>query len=144
MTSTLLTVIGKDGRVAKDKDPNLSTEELLRLYRTMLAARIMDERGLALQRQGRIGFYLQALGQEASDSQERRRSRARKEGVNRRNTRSRRAPTRWDESACAGSRCAAPRAALMNEQMVDQGCELGGRRACCAGCAAIEGWLAKD
>ena len=66
MTSTLLTVIGKDGRVAKDKDPNLSTEELLRLYRTMLAARIMDERGLALQRQGRIGFYLQALGQEAS------------------------------------------------------------------------------
>ncbi len=67
MSSTeLLTIIEKDGRAAKDKDPNLSDAELKRLYATMLAARIMDERALALQRQGRIGFYLQALGQEAS------------------------------------------------------------------------------
>ncbi len=66
MTSKLLTIIEKDGRAAKDKDPNLSPEALKRLDRTMVAARILDERGLALQRQGRIGFYLQALGQEAS------------------------------------------------------------------------------
>ncbi|MBK8978361.1 MAG: pyruvate dehydrogenase (acetyl-transferring) E1 component subunit alpha [Planctomycetes bacterium] len=65
-TSELLTIIEKDGRAAKGKDPNLSADDLRRLHRTMLAARILDERGLALQRQGRIGFYLQALGQEAS------------------------------------------------------------------------------
>jgi 2-oxoisovalerate dehydrogenase E1 component alpha subunit len=67
MTTTQpLTIIEKDGRAAKDKDPNLSPGQLKNLYRTMVAARVLDERGLALQRQGRIGFYLQALGQEAS------------------------------------------------------------------------------
>jgi pyruvate dehydrogenase E1 component alpha subunit len=32
----------------------------------MVATRALDDRGLALQRQGRIGFYLQSTGQEAS------------------------------------------------------------------------------
>jgi pyruvate dehydrogenase E1 component subunit alpha len=66
MTSEVLSIIETDGKVAKGKDPNLSDERLRELYATMVKARIMDERGLALQRQGRIGFYLQALGQEAS------------------------------------------------------------------------------
>jgi 2-oxoisovalerate dehydrogenase E1 component alpha subunit len=66
MTSEVLTIIESDGKVAKGKDPNLSDDQLKELYETMVKARIMDERGLALQRQGRIGFYLQALGQEAS------------------------------------------------------------------------------
>jgi 2-oxoisovalerate dehydrogenase E1 component alpha subunit len=66
MTSEVLTIIETDGNVAKGKDPNLSDDQLKELYETMVKARIMDERGLALQRQGRIGFYLQALGQEAS------------------------------------------------------------------------------
>jgi pyruvate dehydrogenase E1 component alpha subunit/2-oxoisovalerate dehydrogenase E1 component alpha subunit len=38
----------------------------LRMYRAMLLIRIMDERLLALQRQGRIGFYGEARGQEAA------------------------------------------------------------------------------
>ena len=43
MSSTeLLTIIEKDGRAAKDKDPNLSDAELKRLYATMLAARISE------------------------------------------------------------------------------------------------------
>ncbi|MCA8942810.1 MAG: pyruvate dehydrogenase (acetyl-transferring) E1 component subunit alpha [Planctomycetes bacterium] len=66
MTTKLLTIIEKDGKAAKDKDPNLSDAELRRVYRTMVQTRIMDERALTLQRQGAIGFYLQALGQEAS------------------------------------------------------------------------------
>ena len=37
-----------------------------RLYRGMLTIRVMDARLLALQRQGRIGFYGETLGQEAS------------------------------------------------------------------------------
>lgn len=66
MSTEVLSIIEKDGKVAKGKDPNLSDDDLRKLYATMMQARIMDERALALQRQGRIGFYLQALGQEAS------------------------------------------------------------------------------
>ena len=62
----LLTIIEKDGKAAKNKDPNLPGEQLKKLYRVMVATRILDERALALQRQGRIGFYLQSKGQEAS------------------------------------------------------------------------------
>ena len=40
MTSTEpLTIIEKDGKAARDKDPNLSADELKRLYRSMIAAR---------------------------------------------------------------------------------------------------------
>ncbi len=66
MTTEVLSIIENDGKIAKGKDPNLSDGELRTLYCTMVQARILDERGLALQRQGRIGFYLQGLGQEAS------------------------------------------------------------------------------
>jgi len=66
MTFDLLTILEKDGKVKKGKEPALSDDRLRKLYATMVQARIMDERGLALQRQGRIGFYLQGLGQEAS------------------------------------------------------------------------------
>ena len=62
----LLTIIEKDGKAAKNKDPNLPPEQLKRLYQVMVQTRIMDDRALALQRQGGIGFYLQAKGQEAS------------------------------------------------------------------------------
>ena len=37
-----------------------------RLYRGMLTIRVMDQRLMALQRQGRVGFYGEALGQEAA------------------------------------------------------------------------------
>jgi pyruvate dehydrogenase E1 component alpha subunit len=64
--SELLTIIDKDGKAQKGKDPNLPPEELKRLYRVMVETRLLDDRGLAMQRQGRIGFYLQSTGQEAS------------------------------------------------------------------------------
>jgi len=66
MAPKTLTIIEKDGRVQKDKDPNLADDQLRELYAVMVKTRILDERGLALQRQGRIGFFLQSLGQEAS------------------------------------------------------------------------------
>ncbi|MCI4349180.1 MAG: thiamine pyrophosphate-dependent dehydrogenase E1 component subunit alpha [Thermoplasmata archaeon] len=40
--------------------------ELPRAYRTMVLARLFDDRCLALQRQGRIGFYVPMGGQEAA------------------------------------------------------------------------------
>ncbi|MGI0070515.1 MAG: thiamine pyrophosphate-dependent dehydrogenase E1 component subunit alpha [Thermoplasmata archaeon] len=46
--------------------PVLSAEESLAAYRLMVLARSTDERCLALQRQGRIGFYAPLMGQEAA------------------------------------------------------------------------------
>jgi pyruvate dehydrogenase E1 component alpha subunit len=66
MSEDLLTIIEQDGKVQKGKEPDLPAEQLQRLYRLMVTTRILDDRGLALQRQGRIGFYLQSTGQEAS------------------------------------------------------------------------------
>ena len=67
MTATnYLTIIEKDGKAAKGKDPNLAPDQLRRLYEVMVMTRTMDERALVLQRQGRIGFYVPATGQEAS------------------------------------------------------------------------------
>ena len=52
---------------AKKKDPelDLSDTDLRKLYATMIRVRRMDEKLILLQRQGRIGFYLSCLGQEA-------------------------------------------------------------------------------
>ena len=66
MTNQPLTIIEKGGKAAKSKDPNLTPEQLRNLYRIMVMTRVMDERALALQRQGRIGFYVPSTGQEAS------------------------------------------------------------------------------
>lgn len=66
MSLDLHTIIDSDGKAPKAKDPNLPAAELQKLYRLMVTTRLMDDRGLALQRQGRIGFYLQSTGQEAS------------------------------------------------------------------------------
>jgi 2-oxoisovalerate dehydrogenase E1 component len=47
-------------------DPGLDGEELVNLYRAMVAAREFDERVLHLQRTGRVPAYYQSSGQEAS------------------------------------------------------------------------------
>ena len=44
----------------------LSHEQLREIYKLMIWTRSLDERGMNLQRQGRIGFYIGALGMEAS------------------------------------------------------------------------------
>lgn len=44
----------------------LPRELKLRLYRFMVLTRILDERALRLQRQGRIGFYVPCTGQEGA------------------------------------------------------------------------------
>ncbi len=46
--------------------PDLPDAELRALYRWMLLVRIMDERMLRLQRQGRLGFYMTSTGEEAT------------------------------------------------------------------------------
>jgi pyruvate dehydrogenase E1 component alpha subunit len=43
----------------------MDPEELVRLYRAMVRARIFDAKAIALQRTGRLGTYASSLGQEA-------------------------------------------------------------------------------
>ncbi len=61
----LLQILAPDGRPT-GKVPKLAPALLRELHRGMLRARVLDEKMLNLQRQGRIGFYAEARGQEAA------------------------------------------------------------------------------
>lgn len=59
-------VMREDGSVDPARDPKLSDERLVQLYSAMVRTRIIDERLVTLQRQGRIGFHIGSLGEEAT------------------------------------------------------------------------------
>jgi len=65
MTATLLQRLDPDGRLVGEA-PAVPPEDLVGLLRHMVKMRILDQRMLSLQRQGRIGFYGTATGQEAA------------------------------------------------------------------------------
>ncbi|MBI5419647.1 MAG: hypothetical protein HZA60_06120, partial [Deltaproteobacteria bacterium] len=67
METPLLKALREDGSVDPDVDPELSGETKLFLFRKMLFLRALDEKALSLQRSGRIGFYIGAAGQEATE-----------------------------------------------------------------------------
>jgi len=60
-------ILNEDGKIVNKKDmPDLSDEDLKELMRRMVYTRILDQRSIALNRQGRLGFYAPTAGQEAS------------------------------------------------------------------------------
>ncbi len=60
-------LLDETGNLAGDeKELALSTDGILRLYRWMVLNRALDERMITLQRQGRIGFYIGSIGEEAT------------------------------------------------------------------------------
>lgn len=61
----LLTVLREDGSADPATDPRLPDDVILRGYREMRRLRLLDARMILLQRQGRVGFYGAAHGQEA-------------------------------------------------------------------------------
>jgi 2-oxoisovalerate dehydrogenase E1 component alpha subunit len=61
----ILTILGPDGTPDPALDPGMDDELAVRIYKTMVQVRVMDDRMLTLQRQGRIFFYLVCSGQEA-------------------------------------------------------------------------------
>jgi len=64
--SDIVRVLRDDLSLDPQHDPHLSAEELLDLYRHMVMTRLLDERLVGLQRQGRIGFHVMSLGEEAA------------------------------------------------------------------------------
>ena len=66
MTLELLQVIKPTGELIERLEPEIPESELLQLYKLMVLTRNLDTRGIQLQRQGRIGFYIGCLGMEAA------------------------------------------------------------------------------
>lgn len=62
----IVSVLRPDGTLDPAHDPGLSDADVLRLYRGLVETRQLDERFVALQRQGRIGFHVGSLGEEAA------------------------------------------------------------------------------
>src|SRR5687768_18230215 len=66
MQDDLRRVLDDDGKVlAGAKVPAIADDVLLKIFDVMLLTRIMDDRMMRLQRQGRLGFYMKAIGEEA-------------------------------------------------------------------------------
>lgn len=60
-------ILDKNGEIVnKEYEPDLSDDELKELMRRMVYTRVLDQRSIALNRQGRLGFYAPTAGQEAS------------------------------------------------------------------------------
>ena len=65
LSSGLVRVLDDDHEAKGPWDPNLEPEQLQIALRWMMLNRVFDERMWQIQRQGRISFYMQALGEEA-------------------------------------------------------------------------------
>src|SRR4029079_4122728 len=66
MKLEVIRVMDDEGRVVHpEREPKLSGDELRRLFRAITLQRILDDRMIKVQRTGRIGFYLECIGEEA-------------------------------------------------------------------------------
>jgi pyruvate dehydrogenase E1 component alpha subunit len=60
-------VLDDDGKpLAGAKVPSIPDATLTKIFDVMMLTRIMDDRMMRLQRQGRLGFYMKSIGEEAS------------------------------------------------------------------------------
>lgn len=63
----ILKLLQEDGSVYDGADlPRIDQEHAVKIYQSLAFHRVLDERMVAAQRQGRISFYMAALGEEAA------------------------------------------------------------------------------
>ncbi len=63
----ILKILQQDGSVYDGADlPEIDQALAIKIYKTLAFHRVLDERMVAAQRQGRISFYMAALGEEAT------------------------------------------------------------------------------
>ena len=62
----MIQILKPDGTCDESLRPDIHDDDLRRLYRFMVLARLMDRKAVSLQRQGRFGTYAQLEGQEAA------------------------------------------------------------------------------
>jgi len=65
LATELVRVLDEDYEACGPWDPELDEETLIEALRLMVLTRVYDERMYRMQRQGKISFYMQALGEEA-------------------------------------------------------------------------------
>ncbi len=61
-----LQILDEKGKCDEKLMPKLSKDQIKKLYETMVLVRTFDDKAFSMQRQGRIGTYVQFKGQEAS------------------------------------------------------------------------------
>jgi 2-oxoisovalerate dehydrogenase E1 component alpha subunit len=62
-----LRILKQDGSIYPDSDmPTIDEALAIKVYKTFVFHRVLDERMVASQRQGRLSFYMAALGEEAA------------------------------------------------------------------------------
>jgi pyruvate dehydrogenase E1 component alpha subunit len=61
-----LQVLDENGKADEKLMPKLSEKQIIELYELMVLSRTFDDKGFSMQRQGRIGTFIQFKGQEAS------------------------------------------------------------------------------
>ncbi len=67
MQDDLRRVLDDEGKILPGaKVPEIPEEDLLQLFDKMMLVRVVDDRMMRLQRQGRLGFYMKSIGEEAS------------------------------------------------------------------------------
>jgi len=66
LSPDVVRVLLDDGGLDEQHDPRLSPEDQVAVYRHMLQTRLLEERFIGLQRQGRIAFHVGSLGEEAT------------------------------------------------------------------------------
>ena len=67
LTIPTLTILDADGKLRKNAhEPAIDKATALKIYENMTYIRVLDERMVAAQRQGRLSFYLTCTGEEAS------------------------------------------------------------------------------
>jgi pyruvate dehydrogenase E1 component alpha subunit len=63
----IYSILDEDGNIRPGADaPEIPDADCLKLYRGLLQVRLVDDRYMKLQRQGRLGFYMQSTGEEAT------------------------------------------------------------------------------
>jgi pyruvate dehydrogenase E1 component alpha subunit len=62
----VIRVLREDGSLDPAHDPKIAEADVLALYTAMVRVRVLDDRLVTLQRQGRIGFHIGSLGEEAA------------------------------------------------------------------------------
>jgi pyruvate dehydrogenase E1 component alpha subunit len=65
-TIEYLQILDEKGNCDEELMPKLSKDDIKRLYETMILVRTFDDKAFSMQRQGRVGTYIQCKGQEAA------------------------------------------------------------------------------
>ncbi len=61
-----LSIMDVDGNVDRALVPEINSDQLIKLYRHMVLTRVLDERMIRMQRQGKLGTFAPCRGQEAT------------------------------------------------------------------------------